>query len=53
MHMKVTSRRDVHFPKINWGINAGETRDLPSDKHAQAIILAHPAISEVKKTVTK
>ncbi len=47
--MKVTSRRSVHFPSLDWGINAGETRELPSDKETQKAILAHPAISEVKK----
>jgi hypothetical protein len=47
--MKVTSRRSVHFPKLNWGITAGDVRELPEDKDMQRIILAHPAISEIKK----
>jgi hypothetical protein len=50
MHMTfVTSRKSVDFPKLNWGITAGETRELPEDKKAQAVILAHPAISKSKE----
>lgn len=47
--MKVVANRSVHFPKLNWGITAGETRPLPDEKEAQRIILAHRSISEVKK----
>lgn len=46
--MEVTSRESVDFPKLDWGITAGETRELPEDKDAQAVILAHPDIREVK-----
>lgn len=46
---KVTSSKSIHFPKFNWGINAGEERELPTTKAAQEAILSHPAISEVKK----
>jgi hypothetical protein len=45
--MKATSTDTISFPALNWGINAGEVRDLPSDKDAQAIILSHPSISLV------
>lgn len=45
--MEVTSRESVDFPKLGWGITAGETRELPEDKRAQAVILAHPDIIEV------
>lgn len=45
--MKVSSKKSVYFPKLNWGINAGETRDLPDGIEAQSIILAHNAISKV------
>lgn len=44
----VTSKKNVFFPKLNWGINAGETRELPAEKEAQKIILAHNAISKAK-----
>lgn len=46
--MKATSNRSVEFPKLGWAISAGETKELPSDKDAQKIILAHRSISEVK-----
>lgn len=45
--MKVKSKKSVDFPKFNWGINAGEERELPENKEAQDAILAHPAISKV------
>jgi hypothetical protein len=47
--MKVTSSVAIDFPKLGWGINAGEEHELPEDKAAQAIILATPEISEVKE----
>jgi hypothetical protein len=47
--MQVTATKSVSFPTLNWGINAGDTRDLPSDKGAQELILSHSAIKEVKK----
>lgn len=47
---KVTSKSSVSFPKLNWGINAGTERELPKDKEACAVILAHPDISEVTET---
>lgn len=48
----VTASKSVDFPKFNWGITAGDTRELPEDKKAQAVILAHPAISKSKKKDT-
>lgn len=51
--MKVTSNKSVHFPKLKWGINKGQERELPSDKDAQKQILAHNAISEVGSKTTK
>ena len=48
--MKVTSKKTISFSKLNWGINKGEERELPEDKEAQEIILAHKAISEVGKS---
>jgi hypothetical protein len=48
--MKITSSKDVEFPKLNFSICAGETKDAPSGKEAQQIVLAHEAISEVKET---
>jgi len=47
--MKVTSRKNIVFPKLNFGINKGCIRDLPKDEKMAKIILAHPVISEVKK----
>lgn len=43
--MQVTSTKSIRFPKINWGISAGETKDLPASKEAQDRILAE---SEIK-----
>lgn len=51
--MQVISTKSVDFPKLGWGITAGDTRELPEDKDAQKIILAHPAISQVRKERTK
>lgn len=54
--MKVTSIKDLDFPQLDWGISAGEEKDLPADKSAQEIILAHELISkvgEVKVGATK
>lgn len=45
--MKVTSTDTIHFSSLNWGITAGETKELPEDKDSQAIILAHPSITPV------
>jgi len=47
--MKVTSTKSVSFPSLNWGITAGDVRELPEDKDAQKVILDHPAISRIKK----
>ncbi len=46
--MIVTSKVSVDFPKFQWGINAGQERELPEDAEAQKQILAHPDIVEVK-----
>lgn len=45
--VKVTSRASIDFPGLEWGINAGEVRDLPSDKEAQKTILASEFIKPV------
>ena len=48
--MKVTSSKSISFPKLKWGISAGDVRELPEAKAAQTRILAEPEISEVKGT---
>lgn len=48
IYMKVTSTETIHFPSLNWGIVAGEVKELPDNTAAQVAILAHYAISEVK-----
>lgn len=49
---KVTSTKSIRFPKLNWGINEGDTKDLPEGKEAQERILLEPEISIVgEKTV--
>ena len=45
--MKVTSKRNTSFPKHNWGINEGQTRELPKEKEAQERILADDNIETV------
>jgi hypothetical protein len=50
--MKVTSKKSISFPKLGWGITAGEIRELPEDKEAQERILAEPDIKEVKESRT-
>lgn len=37
----VTADRSVDFPSLDWGINAGEQRELPVEEEAQKIILAN------------
>lgn len=44
---KVKSIDTVSFPQYDWGITKGEEAELPEDKEAQAVILAHPSIIEV------
>jgi hypothetical protein len=51
--MRVTANKSVHFPALNWGINAGAERDLPDDKTAQEVILAHNAIRKVATPAAK
>lgn len=51
--MKVISTETIHFPSLNWGIVAGETKELPADPEAQKAILANPAISEAKGSEQK
>jgi hypothetical protein len=46
--MQVTAKKSVSFPKLHWGITAGQVRDLPEDKDAQQQILAHNAIVKVE-----
>lgn len=51
---KVTSKKSISFPKLNWGINTGETRELPDEKYAQERILSEVCItpiSEEKKEI--
>ena len=47
--MKVTSKKTISFPKLDWGINKGKIRELPKNKEAAEIILSHPAITEKKE----
>lgn len=51
--MKVTSTKSVHFGKLDWGINAGEERELPEDQAAQKEILEHYAIKRVGESASQ
>lgn len=50
--MKVTSRKSIDFPQFNWGITAGDVRELPDEKEARDAILAHPFIEKVKDSIS-
>lgn len=43
--MKVTSTKSISFPKLGWGISAGETKELPTGKEAQERILMEQEIT--------
>jgi len=44
---KVKSTKSISFPKLGWGISAGEVKELPEGKEAQERILKEPEISVV------
>jgi len=46
--MKVTSKKTIDFPKYNWGVRAGEERELPKDKEAAEAIQSNRYVSVVK-----
>lgn len=46
--MKVKSTATISFPKLNWSIREGETKELPEDKAAQKRILSESDISVVE-----
>ncbi len=46
----VTSNADIDFPELQWGIHAGETRELPVDEAAQEIILSNDHIKKVEQS---
>lgn len=45
---RVTSDVTIDWPKHNWGIHAGEIRELPTDEAARADILSSAHIKSVK-----
>jgi len=51
--MKITSRKDVSFPKLGFSIKRGETKDAPKDKKAQEAVLSNRYISEIGKADKK
>jgi len=42
--MKVTSTKSISFPPFDWGISAGEIKELPDNEEAVARILSEPEI---------
>lgn len=51
--MWVKSEKSISFPKLNWGINAGETKELPTFKTKKETEAAHERIlsePEITKT---
>lgn len=46
--IKVTSTKSISFPKLKWGISAGETKELPNEKEAQERILQEIEITKVE-----
>lgn len=51
--MKVTSTKSISFPKLNWGLTAGEERELPEGKEAQDRILQESEVSVVEPITKK
>lgn len=47
--MRVKSNTSISFPKLGWGISAGEEKDLPKDKSAQDRILSEHGIIQVEE----
>lgn len=45
--MKVTSKKNISFPKLNWGINKGEEKELPNDENKQKKILKNKKIIKI------
>lgn len=50
---KVISTKSISFPKLGWGISAGEEKELPEDKKAQERILQEVEIKKVEKEEIK
>lgn len=50
---KVTSTKSIRFPKLNWGISAGEIKELPEEKEAQERILQEFEITKVEESNIK
>ena len=48
---QVTSKKSISFPKLGWGISAGEIKELPEGKVAQERILSEPDIEVVEKNI--
>lgn len=44
----VTSSVTIDFPQFNWGIHAGETKELPEDEEARTSIIGHHFITKTK-----
>ena len=50
---KVFSRKNITFPKLRWGIQRSEIKELPSNKVAQEIILNSIYITKVASSAPK
>ena len=48
---KVTSTKSISFPKLGWGISAGEVKELPEGKKAQERILSEVEIKSVDSKI--
>lgn len=46
--MKVTSKKSIRFNALDWGISAGQVKELPEGKEAQERILSEPEINIVE-----
>lgn len=51
--VKVTSTKSISFPKLGWGISAGEVKELPPQKEAQERILQEHEIKAVESESKK
>ena len=48
---KVTSTKSISFPKLGWGISAGEIKELPEGKEVQERILSEVEIKSVDSKI--
>ena len=51
--MKIVATKDISWPKLNFGMTAGEPVDAPENKEVLEVVLAHRCVSEYKEVTNK